>query len=139
MAMQKTQSALVEGKVATILNTRELTINRGSLDGVDVGMRFKIVDENAAVIDPDTKEELGTIAREKIRVKVVDVQPRFSIASTYETYQTEEPMPNQSLFAPLTRTITKVRTLAGSSFNPIGSYDESKGFVSVGDRAVQID
>lgn len=139
MAMQKTQSALIEGKVATILNTRELTINRGSLDGVEASMRFKIVDENAAVIDPGTKEELGTISREKIRVKVFDAQPRFSIASTYETYQIEERIPNQSLVTPLTRTITKVRTLAGSSFNPIESYDESKGFVSVGDRAVQVD
>ena len=139
MAMQKTQSALIEGKVATILNTRELTINRGSLDGVEAGMRFKIVDENAAVIDPDTKEELGTIAREKIRVKVIDVQPRFSIAHTYETYQIAERIPNQSLATPLIRTITKVRTLASSSFNPIESYDESKGFVGVGDRAVQVD
>ena len=139
MAMQKTQSALIEGKVATILNTRELTINRGSLDGVEVGMRFKIVEEAEMVVDPDTKEELGTITREKIRVTAADVQPRFSIARTYETYQTEEPVPNQSLFAPLTRTITKVRTLAGSSFDPIESYDESKGFVSVGDKAVQID
>ena len=139
MAMQKTQSALIEGKVATILNTRELTINQGSLNGVEAGMRFKIVDENAAVIDPDTKEELGTISREKIRVKVVDVQPRFSIARTYETYRTQELIPNQSMFAPPTRTITKVRTLASESLIHIDAYDESKGFVSVGDKAVQVE
>lgn len=139
MAMQKTQSALIEGKVATILNTRELTINRGSLDGVEAGMRFKIVDENAAVIDPDTKEELGTIAREKIRVRVIDAQPRFSIAHTYETYKVEEPIRNQSMFAPPTRTITKVRTLASESLAHIDAYDESKGFVGVGDRVVQVD
>ena len=151
MAMQKTQSALIEGKVATILNTRELTINRGSLDGVEAGTRFKIVDENAAVIDPDTKEELGTISREKIRVKVVDVQPRFSIASTYETYQIEEHIPGRSLSGqssfghPLvrlpqtTRTVTKVRTLASDSETLLEPYDVSKGFVKVGDKAVQVE
>lgn len=136
MTIQKTQSALLEGKVATILNTRELIINRGSLDGVEAGMRFKIVDEDATVVDPDTKEELGTITREKIRVKAADVQPRFSIARTYETYQTEEPIPNRS---PLTRTITKVRTLVIGSEFPFTSYDGSKMFVRVGDRAVQVE
>ena len=136
MTIQKTQSALVEGKVATILNMRELIINRGSQDGVEAGMRFKIVDENATVVDPDTKEELGTITREKIRVTTADVQPRFSIARTYETYKTEEPVPNRS---PLTRTITKVRTLVSGSEFPLTSYDGSKVFVCVGDRAVQVD
>ena len=139
MAMQETQSALLEGKVATILNMRELIINRGSQDGVEAGMRFKIVDENSAVIDPDTKEELGTITREKIRVTTADVQPRFSIARTYETYKIEERIPNQSSVAPLIRTITKVRTLASGSEIPLESYDEGKGFVNVGDKAVQIE
>ena len=148
MAMQETQSALIEGKVATILNVRELTINRGSQDGVEVGMRFKIVDENAAVIDPDTKEELGTISREKIRVKIVYVQPRFSIARTYDTYQAIEPIPNLArqieelgmpLIARRTRTVTKVRTLASGSETPLESYDEGKGFVNVGDKAVQLE
>ena len=151
MTMQETQSALIEGKVATILNTRELTINRGSQDGVEVGMRFKIVEENAAIIDPDTEEELGTISREKIRVKIVYVQPRFSIARTYDTYQAEEPIPNlarqiEELGMPSfarytrsTRTVTKVRTLASGPGGSLESYDESKGFVRVGDKAVQVE
>ena len=77
----------LEGKIAQILNDRELVINRGSKDGVESGMKFKIV-ENLIILDPDTDAQLGSIERENIRVKVIDVQPAFSIAHTYQTYQT---------------------------------------------------
>ena len=76
----------IKGKVTNILNKRELAMNVGRKDGVKEEMRFKIV-YNVPVKDPDTGEELGEINREKIRVEVFQVEEKFSLARTYETYQ----------------------------------------------------
>lgn len=141
--MQNTQTALIEGKVAKILNARELIINQGFEHGIKAGMRFKVVEESEEVVDPDTREILGTISREKIRVKVVDAQPRFAIAHTYETYEVQEPIPGALAFSSRRgdkfNTVTKVRTLAGDLGDLRAPYDESKGFVAVGDKVVQTD
>ena len=75
----------IEGKVAAVLNDRELVINRGETSGVKPGMIFGILEEKE-IQDPDTKEELGSVEIVKIRVKVVDVKPKMSICRTYETY-----------------------------------------------------
>ncbi len=127
------------GLVAAILNERELVINIGNEAGVAVGMRFKVLDQEKAVKDPITNEELGTVRREKIRVKVVDVQPKMSVARTYETYQVNigGGMPSTDdllrVFRP-PEYITHVRTLrykdAGIDYTPL---DDKSSFVKVGD------
>lgn len=76
----------VQGKVAMILNDREVVINRGKDHGVEMGAKFKVV-ETVEVEDPDTKETIGTIEREKIRLEVAHLEPAMSIARTYETYK----------------------------------------------------
>ena len=45
---------LIEGKVAAIVNERELAINRGADVGVKEGMIFKVVEPELDVTDPDT-------------------------------------------------------------------------------------
>ncbi len=75
----------IEGKVAAVLNDRELVINKGESSGVKPGMIFGVPEERE-IQDPDTKEELGSVEIIKIRVKVVDVKPKMSICRTYETY-----------------------------------------------------
>ena len=77
---------LIRGKVARILNSREMVINVGSLGGVIVGMRFDVMDTKGEhVRDPDTGELLGSVERPKVRVEVSKVQERLSVASTYKT------------------------------------------------------
>ena len=78
----------IRGKVARILNRREVVINRGSADKVTIGMIFKILSsEDSVITDPDTGEQLGTVGREKTRVKVVDIQPHLAVASTFRSEQ----------------------------------------------------
>ena len=80
----------IEGKVAQVLNTRELVINVGSDDGVKRGMIFEVLDDTGSEIrDPDTNELLGSVLRPKVRVKVTTVEPRLAVASTYRTRQKE--------------------------------------------------
>ena len=133
--MPRVTQTVIEGKVAKILNTRELVINRGSEDGVTNGMKFEVVDDFDEILDPDTQENLGTIKRVKIRVKADEVHPRFSITRTYETYQVSEPSAisvAQSMH--FSRTVTKVKTISNSET----AYEEGRSYIRVGDKVVQI-
>lgn len=76
----------IEGKVASVLNERELVLNIGSEDAVEVGMRFKILYAGGIEItDPDTGEPLGNVEWPKTEVKVVSVQPHMSVGRTFRT------------------------------------------------------
>lgn len=76
----------IRGKVARVLNAREVALNRGSNDGVEVGMIFNILSSTGSEIrDPDTGELLGSVELPKTTVKVTMVQNRVSVASTFRT------------------------------------------------------
>ena len=141
--MQQTVENAIEGKVAKILNSRELAINRGADDGVRQGMKFEVIDDSYKILDPDTKVSLGTFKRVKIRVRAVEVYQRFSIARTYETYQVTEPSPfdidTTATVASIlfSKTVTKVRTIS-SSKTDYRDYEEGRGHVQVGDKVAQI-
>ena len=76
----------IRGKVARVLNRREIAINIGYTHGVAVGMYFDVMNANETdITDPDTEEVLGSIERPIIRVKITHVQERLSVASTYKS------------------------------------------------------
>jgi len=105
----------ITGFVAEILNKRELVINRGSKDGVEVGMVFQVLEDARNIMDPETRETLGRVQRPKIRVRVAELQERLSVASTYETYRVnlQSPMPGLAAASFLypARTVTRVKEL----------------------------
>ena len=75
----------LKGKVARILNSKEVALNIGDEIGVEPGMLFDILDPRGYDIqDPDTGEMIGSVERPKVRVKIVSVQARVSVASTYK-------------------------------------------------------
>lgn len=75
----------VSGKVAKILNSREIVINKGSNHGVEEGMYFKVLEPKGEDIkDPDTGETLGSVNRPKVQVKVKEVKEKLSVAMTYK-------------------------------------------------------
>ena len=76
----------IRGKVARVLNSREVALNNGASDGVEVGMVFNILNSKGSEIrDPDTGEVLGAVELPKTKVKVTMVQDRVSVASTFRT------------------------------------------------------
>lgn len=140
---KKKVKARIEGKVAAILNERELAINLGAKAGVKEGMKFEVLDpEPVQIVDPDTREPIGVIDKLKIKVKVIELQDRASIARTYETHQVNVGGTGP-VFGYLFRSLvppkweTRVRTLRTEewAFEPL---EEKSSFVKVGDRVRQI-
>lgn len=81
-----TQRLPIEGRVARILNLRELAINRGTLQGVMEGMVFDVLDPKAEdITDPETGELLGSVYRPKVQVRVFAVEERLSLARTFKS------------------------------------------------------
>lgn len=130
------------GKVAALVNTRELVINIGSSDGVEVGMIFSVLSGNPIkILDPDTSEEIGEIDREKVRVKAIEVKPKMSICKTYKTYT----VGGFGMLAALEptfglgqarRTVVETLKMEDAKLPPPLTPEES--YVKIGDRVSQV-
>lgn len=133
----------IQGKVAAILNSRDLVINKGANDDVSEGMLFQVTEPNVLIEDPDSGVALGVLAMDKIRVRVFEVHPQFSLAKTYETYSAREPSTFERTMANVVsttgRTVTRVRKII---MEPEGQKTVTIGVegstVNIGDPAVQI-
>ena len=129
---------LLEGKVAKIINVRELGINIGAREGVRQGMAFAVLAETPLrVEDPDTAELLGEMDREKVRVKATEVFERFSICRTYETYEVPGLVPRFPLAVQMFST-ERVRTLDVKDSELPPPLAEEESYVKVGDRVRQV-
>jgi len=131
----------IEGKVAAILNERDLIINRGSDAGVKEGMRFQVTGKEKPITDPDTGEVLVHLPVEKIRVKIVEVQPKYAIGKTYQTYVVNIGgiAPDFSSLFRSRQEVTRVRTLRSDDSIALAPLDEASSFVKVGDPVVQVE
>lgn len=76
----------ITGKVARILNSREVVLNKGSSSGMAVGYYIGIIDPTTQGIqDPETGEDICGIRRYKVTLRVTDVSERLCIAATFRT------------------------------------------------------
>ena len=82
-----TNDSRIRGKVAAILSKREVVLNIGTENGVEVGMRFVILNRKGVdVKDPDSGEVIGTVEVPKTVIKVVRVDgPKISVGRTFRT------------------------------------------------------
>ena len=134
----------IRGKVAKVLDTRQLVINVGEKDGVFAGMYFDVLDTKGDDIrDPDTDEVLGSIERPKVRVQVIDVQDRLSVASTFKKKEinvggrgTFNANSLAEMFMP-PKYVTKYETLKTTD-QTWEDLNESESFVKRGDPVVQV-
>lgn len=79
------QAEPIRGKVAKVLNARDVALNIGASHGVASGMEFDILSDVQMIIDPDTEELLGEFHEAKVRVRVREVHEKMSIAETFKT------------------------------------------------------
>lgn len=133
----------IAGKVAQILNERDLVINQGAENGVVEGMKFKVSEPEVAITDPDTQALLGVLTREKIRVMVSEVYPRFAVAKTYETYPARKPANFVYAADALSSGSVAVSEVRKLKFGPAAAgwpfIDATGSSVSIGDPVVQLD
>ncbi len=81
--MTRPQADPITGKVELVLDNRELLINRGRADGVEIGMRFVVPGYKKVALDSGTEIELEY---PKTIVKIVRLQePNMSIGRTFRT------------------------------------------------------
>lgn len=140
------KSHLIEGLVAGVLSERELTINVGSAQGVKLGTKFRVLaNEPIEVPDPETGEVLGTVAHEKVRVRAVEVKPRFSVCRTYRVRTTRGgPLyyigQRGQLTAPLTAPPREIpETLKAEDADYLqNELSEEESFVKRGDHVIEI-
>jgi hypothetical protein len=137
----------IRGKVAKILNSREIAISVGSASGVVTGMYFDVVDPKGEdITDPDTGEMLGSVERPKVRVQVIQVQEKLSIASTYKKekfnvggagagFLSGLGLASKALMPP--KYIVKYETLKMDE-KTWEDLDEEKSYVKIGDPVVQV-
>jgi len=79
-------SESIVGKVIRILNDREIVLNRGLTNGLAEGDYIGVIDpETEDMTDPDTGENLGSIRRYKVALRISQVSERLAIAATYKT------------------------------------------------------
>lgn len=135
----------IEGKVASILNERELVISVGSDDGVEIGMQFNILYPGGiAIRNPDNAAEiLDSIEWPKTQVKVVQVRPRVAVARTFRTIQIPSKgvdLARMSLLTALdyTPARTEVETLRTSGSFAEKEIDPKESVVKIGDPVVQV-
>ena len=127
----------IEGFVAAIVSERELAINIGSNQGVTRGMKFRVLGLPTEIPDPLTGEQLGSVQREKVRVRAEVVEPKFSICKTYRTISTGGRLnPGLSdLFEPA-RDVPE--TLRGEGSDYVPELSEEESIVKKGDVVEQI-
>ena len=134
----------IRGKVAQVLNSREIAINVGSAAGVAEGMFFDVLAVPKDIRDPDTDEVLGVIDRKKVRVRVTKVQERLSVAATYRERRVNVggvgflgvSASMSGLLKP-PEWVTKYETLKTEE-KTWEELDEEESYVKTGDIVVQI-
>ena len=137
--------APIRAKVARILNSREIVITAGFNLGVENGMYFDVIaPDNESIIDPDTGEDLGSVERSKVRVQIVEVKEKLSVASTYRKNKVNVGGEGLGGLSALLgnwtnppKYVTRYQTLKTNE----GSWEalpESKSYVQRGDPVVQV-
>jgi hypothetical protein len=135
----------IRGKVARILNSRDLVINRGANHGVDVGMRFMVIDTSGEnITDPDTGEVIGSLQKPKVEVEVTQVGSQIAMAHTFKYRSVNVGGTGLGfaagdiarMFAPR-KYVREYETLksADQDWEPLS---ESESYVEVGDSVVQV-
>ena len=138
-----TQTRPIRGKIARILNAREVAINVGEEQGVERGMLFDILSlKGLGITDPDTGEELGSIELAKARVKIARVYSKISVARTFRSTRVNLGGPSYSfsgLFQP-PKWETQYETLrVNEAIEPAAEdLDENDSYVATGDAVVQV-
>lgn len=112
-----------EARVIRILSNKEIIINKGAQDGVNIGDKFNIGSSLGEIVDNITNESLGNILHIKQTLESTSVYPRFSILSNVVAHSTNSQF-NLSLANAAAKTMAT--SLYGTSMKSIEPFDVNK-------------
>ena len=142
----------IRGKVARVINKREVALNVGAAAGVTVGMHFDILEpRDVDIKDPDSGKVLGSFYRPKVRVKITQVEEELSLATTYrgkqvnieESYTGPNPLSGLLTIGPIARAlmppnwVMKYENL-GKTSRTADTLNEEDSRMKTGDAVVQV-
>jgi hypothetical protein len=135
-------TTLIKGKVASVINIRDIALNIGEAQGVKEGMVFAVLSpKGERIVDPDTRETIGSFPIEKVRVKVYRVGERASLARTFKVQKRPLVRPSypdfSSIFDPRLPSEAP-QTLKVEDRPYLEEIDEAESYVKVGDPVVQV-
>jgi len=110
----------ISAKVAAVVSPTQLAFNAGSEHGVQKNqnvMLYRVV----TVMDPDTKQDLGSVRVPKLRLRVNHVEEKFCVATVLDTFGSDPSQP-QVLVGSLishTKTVTLKESPLGDSANSV--------------------
>ena len=120
----------IRGKVAQILDSRQIVLNVGTSDQVAVGMSFKIINPKGEQIrDPESNQILGSIESPRAFVRVIEVHDRLSVATT----SAANPAITPATLGPFARVLMPPRWV-----DQYESLSANLNTVNIGDPAVQV-
>ena len=126
---------MLRAKVAKVLNSTDLALNRGAEHGVEVGMRFAILsDRGADITDPDTQEVLDSVEIAKTLVKIISVTPRLAVGRTFRSKGASGGIVAALSFM---NTGERAETLRTDERRVQQDLDPKDSFIKAGDEAVQ--
>lgn len=141
MTEEPSAETRIRGFVAAVLNRRELVLNVGSDHGVEIGMKFAVLNrQGLSITDPETGEMLDSVEIPKVLVQVARTQPRVAVARTFvrRSRNVGGSGPSiASLFEPR-RMVTEYETLRSADKPYEEELDETESYVKAGDPVVQV-
>jgi hypothetical protein len=132
----------IKAKVAQIISTRSLVLNAGTEQGVTEDMIFAVLNRKGDhIIDPETKEDLGSLLLPKVRVRIAYVDKKFSMARTYRTIGTgssisQFAIPSIFLQGGGGERVETLRTADHDAAE--AELDEKDSIVKIGDPAIEL-
>ena len=124
----------IKAKVAQVLNSTDLALNRGEDAGVRVGMRFAILsDRGADIRDPDTGDVLDSVEIAKTLVKIVSVTPKLSVGRTFRRIKAGGGIASMLNLVGEDRS----ETLRTDQRRLQQELDPKDSFIAIGDEAIQ--
>ena len=140
MTESKHENKPKEGRVAQILNAKELVINIGRESGVKDGQIFAVMAESPIEIrDPVTNDLLDRIDREKVRVKAAEVREKITICRTFRQFHSvasQIGLVNSAMLEAFRESRPETLRIEDDSTPPPLTEEES--YVKVNDRVIAV-
>jgi|ASRL01.1.fsa_nt_gi hypothetical protein len=122
-------------RVIEILDTTSLIINYGKIDGANKNDKIRIVEIGEEIIDPETKESLGTLDSIKAELTIDTVYDNFSVCKDISTFTHNALLSPMNQFQKTSRTIHELNVDSSKVSN---RKVPSNKIIKVGDTAVTI-